>query len=123
MGGPSILIGDSVVVPYLVPFVGEEGLAADVSVVRDAEGILGVEVGNESLVIQEHRECLLLEGDHLLKEPADTVLPHVSLIIILEFRDEADHLEARRAWRLRLIVVGFVPAFRVVEVSQLDQRH
>ena len=122
MDGPSILAGDTVVLPYLVTLLGEEGLAADVVFVHDPEGSLGVEAGNVTLVIPLHRECLLLQCDHLLKEPIDTFLPHVALIIALEFEDESDHHDAHRARRLRLMVVGFVPALRVVEVRLLDQR-
>ena len=85
MGGTAKFPSDMVVVPYLVTMVREEWFVADVSGGRDSEAHLSVDVPDESFVVEVDRERLLLQVEHLLEEPLHTVLPHITLVIALEF--------------------------------------
>ena len=122
MGGTEKFPSDMVVVPYLVTIVREEWFVADLAGGRDSEANLGVDVPDESFVVEVDRERLLLQVEHLLGESLQTVLAHITLVIALEFGDEGDHLEAHRARRLRLVIKRLMTARGVVEVRRLDQR-
>ena len=121
VGGTAKFPSDMVVVPYLVTIVREEWFVADVAGGLDSEAHLGVDVSDESLLVEVDCECLLLQVEHLLEEPLHTVLPHITLVIALEFGDEGDHLETHRTRRLRLIIEGLMTARGVVEVRLLDK--
>ena len=75
MGRTAKFHSDMVVVPYLVTIVREEWFVTDVAGGRDSEAHLSIDVPDEPLVVEVDRECLLLQVEHLLEVPRDTVLP------------------------------------------------